>query len=124
LLYGDNNKNKKLSAKDAYNELEIIEIYINNPDNIFALNCLTEINKNISENSKKEKNLNTANNENNLSYQIFPYINLLFNQNFYLQKYKPTPTKYDEFQSKSLLSKSNRSKFNSKFIFSKSITTK
>ena len=81
------NKNKKLSANDAYNELEIIEIYINNPDNIIAMNCLKEINKNISENSKNEKSLNTANNENNLSYQIFPYINLLFNRNFYLQNY-------------------------------------
>ena len=87
LLYRDNNKNKKLSANDAYNELEIIEIYINNPDNIIAMNCLKEINKNISENSKNEKSLNTANNENNLSYQIFPYINLLFNRNFYLQNY-------------------------------------
>lgn len=87
LLYKDNNKNKKLSANDAYNELEIIEIYINNPNNIIAINCLTEINKNISENSKNEMNLNTVNNENNLNYQIFPYINLLFNQNFFLQNY-------------------------------------
>ena len=89
LLYHDNNKNKnkKLSANDAYNELEIIEIYSNNPNNNIAINCLNEINKNISENSKNEKNLNTANNENNLSYQIFPYINLQFNQGFYLQNY-------------------------------------
>jgi len=85
LLYGDKNKNEKLSSNDAYNELEIIEIYINNPNNIIAKNCLEEINKNISENMKKEIDLNLANNENNLSYQIFPYNNLLFNQNFFLQ---------------------------------------
>ena len=65
LLYGSNNKNKKLSANDAYNELEIIEIYINNPDNIIAMNCLTEINKNISENSKNEKSLNNDNQSQN-----------------------------------------------------------
>jgi hypothetical protein len=87
LIYHNNNKNKKLSANDVYNELEIIEIYANNPNNNIAINCLNEINKNISENSKNEKNLNTANNENNLSYQIFPYINLQFNQGFYLQNY-------------------------------------
>jgi serine/threonine protein kinase len=56
LIYHNNNKNKKLSANDVYNELEIIEIYANNPNNNIAINCLNEINKNISENSKNEKN--------------------------------------------------------------------